>query len=145
MKSPRRSEQGFSLVEVLVSVMILSIGLMAVASMQINAGRMDIRSMGMTEGGALAHGQMEELIGRPFEHADLDVSLEPHIGEPRDEYSLSWLVVDSTLPPPYSTLIPKVKTVTVLVEWDEDWNPGDPGLPLLPKSYQLTYLKPAGI
>jgi prepilin-type N-terminal cleavage/methylation domain-containing protein len=127
MKSPRRSEQGFSLVEVLVSMMILAIGLMAVASMQINAGRMDIRSMGMTEGGALAHGKMEELIGRPYEHGDLSAGAHPI--QVREEYSLAWSVADSTP-------IPNVKTVTVTVTWNETG---------LAKRYQLSYLKPAGI
>jgi len=127
MKSPRRSEQGFSLVEVLVSMVILSIGLLAVASMQINAGRMDGRSMGMTEGGAIAHGKMEELIGRPYDHPDL--SDDPHPPQVREEYSLVWGVVEDTP-------IPKVKTVTVTVTWNETG---------LPKRYQLTYLKPEGI
>jgi type IV pilus assembly protein PilV len=141
MKSPRRSEQGFSLVEVLVSVMILSIGLMAVASMQINAGRSDIRSMGMTEGGALAHGKMEELIGRPYEHPDLvddDLIAVPRQPEIREEYSLVWSVADNTP-------IPNVKTVTVIVEWDRDWDEGDAGEPFSPQTYRLSYIKPAGI
>jgi type IV pilus assembly protein PilV len=138
MKSPRRSEQGFSLVEVLVSMMILAIGLMAVASMQINAGRSDIRSMGMTKGGALAHGKMEELIGRPYEHADLVAGAGAHPWEIREEYSLGWEVVDN-IP------IPNVKTVTVTVEWDRDWEGGDAGEPFSPQTYRLSYLKPAGI
>jgi type IV pilus assembly protein PilV len=136
MKSQRRREQGFSLIEVLVSMLILSIGLMAVASMQINAGRSDIRSMGMTKGGALAHGKMEELIGRPYEHADLVAGAHPW--EFREEYSLGWEVVDNTP-------IPNVKTVTVTVEWDRDWEGGDAGEPFSPQTYRLSYIKPAGI
>jgi type IV pilus assembly protein PilV len=138
MKNSRRKEQGFTLVEVLVSLMILTIGLMAVASMQINAGRSDIRSMGMTEGGAIAHGKMEELIGRPYEHADLVAGAGAHPWEIREEYSLGWEVLDNTP-------IPNVKTVTVTVEWDRDWEGGDAGEPFPPQTYRLSYVKPAGI
>jgi hypothetical protein len=83
---------------------------------------------------------MEELIGRPYDHDDLIAGAGAHPWEIRDKYSLIWVVEDDEP-------IPNVKTVTVLVEWDRDWEGGDPEDPTLfrPQTYRLSYIKPAGI
>jgi type IV pilus assembly protein PilV len=115
-------EHGFTLLEVLVSMTILTIGLLAVATMQLSSSAMDGRSLGMTVAGTLADSKMEELLGRPYTsavtHPDLlDDSLVPggagHPPETQDEYTLTWSVKDNGT-------VGGVKDIRIVVTWNEN-------------------------
>ena len=91
-----RADKGFTLIEVLIALAIFSIGILAVASMQLSARLQSRSSAEITEASAIASGQMEELMLRPFDHADLDPVLNPHqltLGK----YAIQWMVIDSDL------------------------------------------------
>jgi len=91
-----RDSKGFTLIEVLIALAIFSIGILAVASLQVSARLQSRNSVEITEASAIASGQMEELMLRPFDHADLDPALNPH-QLTSGKYTIGWLVTESDL------------------------------------------------
>ena len=67
----KNKEKGFTLLEVIVAISILTFGLLAIASMQAFAIRGNKFAGGVTEGTCFASDQMEKLIVLPYDHADL--------------------------------------------------------------------------
>ena len=77
--SSKRKIEGFTLVEVLIAMMILLVGLLGIASMQIMAMKGNQHARESTEKTVTANSIMEWLVGLPFDsdnlrvtHADLD-------------------------------------------------------------------------
>lgn len=64
-------QSGFSLVEVLIAIAVLSVGMLSVAAMQTSAVRGNARSNNITERSATASNHLEKLLSLPFTHADL--------------------------------------------------------------------------
>jgi prepilin-type N-terminal cleavage/methylation domain-containing protein len=126
-------ESGFTLIEILIAITILTVGLLGVASMQVSAIRGNDFSASVTTGLCLAEDRMEELMRRPYsddlladlqdkplntiiasdvDHEDLpaiDASGQTVTGGP---YRRVWNVEDSAAP--------DMKTVTVIVTWDNN-------------------------
>src|SRR5512136_1546876 len=67
----KNKEQGFTLIEVLVAVVILVFGLLAVGSMQISAIRGNFMGGNTSIALSLASEKMEDLLNKDFSHADL--------------------------------------------------------------------------
>jgi type IV pilus assembly protein PilV len=65
------NEKGFTLLEVIVAISILTIGLLAVASMQVSAIRGNASAYGITEATSWASDRIEKLTVLPYGHADL--------------------------------------------------------------------------
>ena len=63
--------EGFTLLEVLIAVVILALGLLAVAQIQVIAIRSNAQSRDVTEATAMATDHLEYLKTLPFGHADL--------------------------------------------------------------------------
>ncbi|MBW2066489.1 MAG: prepilin-type N-terminal cleavage/methylation domain-containing protein [Deltaproteobacteria bacterium] len=123
---------GFTLVEVLIGISILTIGLLALASMQVSAIRGNAMSDRTTTALALAEAKMEELLLKDFDDPDLrdsnpfnnsDLSSmakvdheERGVTEAGDvgggDFHRIWNVAETSDPP--------IKTITVIVSWDED-------------------------
>ena len=61
----KRSESGFSLVELLIAMSILAVGLLATVSMQATALQRNGFAQRTTEVAALARGAMDDLMSRP--------------------------------------------------------------------------------
>lgn len=66
-KRKRTKETGFTLIEILVTVTVLSIGLLGVATMQIAAIRGNSSARGTSEALSVAEEKMEGLISAPFD------------------------------------------------------------------------------
>ena len=130
-KDKRRDGQsGFTLIEVLIAISILTVGLLGVASMQVSAIRGNYFSDNTTTALCLAEDKMEDLMGRDFDDAALvdttaanngsldsitTVDFEETVdadGNPGAEYRRIWNIADST--------DPQMKTVTVMVTWQGD-------------------------
>ena len=62
-----QNEKGFTLLEVIMAISILTIGLLAVASMQGAALRGDAFAQSRTEGVTLGQDKLEELLTLPFD------------------------------------------------------------------------------
>lgn len=67
------NKKGFSLIEVLVGLVLLAIGLLAIAGMQITSVRGNFYSSNMTQASILAQDRMEILKNLPYAHADLSI------------------------------------------------------------------------
>ena len=67
----RWNEKGFTLLEVIVAISILTIGLLAVASMQVSAIRGNASAYGITEATSWASDQVEKLMVLPYDHSEL--------------------------------------------------------------------------
>ena len=104
-----KKEKGFTLLEILVAITILTFGLLAVASMQATAIRGNSFAGGVTEGTTWAGYQLERLMALPYDHRDLDQAQNPH-QVTEDRYAIVWNVTDDTP-------ITNTKTINVIVTW----------------------------
>lgn len=66
----KHNDKGFTLIEIMITMVILSIGLLAVAQMQINAVQGNSVSMGMSEASNLAHNHIETLAALDYNNAN---------------------------------------------------------------------------
>jgi len=96
-----KTAAGFTLVEVLIAMAMLSFGLLALAGMQVAAIRVNSASNRLTEVTTLMQDKVEELMSLPFTHASL-VDTTP-VGTrqcytepaPPQGYTLEWCVDDN--------------------------------------------------
>jgi prepilin-type N-terminal cleavage/methylation domain-containing protein len=118
----RKSDKGFTLVEVMIGMAIFVIGYMAVASMQMMTIKGNTSARKTTEAATLAADRLETLIVLPYDNIDS--------GGPvtQGAYTVSWQVADDTP-------LPNTKTITVTVSWQHG------GL----RNFEATYVKTANI
>jgi len=99
-------DQGFTLIEVLIAIFVFTIGILAVASMQVSAlmgnsvaDRATIRTVS-------AQSQLEQLIALPYDHTNLEAEVpgnppetdsagNPHQVITTDGYTIRWDVNDN--------------------------------------------------
>ena len=67
------NKKGFTLIEVLVGLVLLAIGLLAIAGMQITSVRGNFYTSNITQASILAQDRMEVLKNLPYAHADLSI------------------------------------------------------------------------
>jgi prepilin-type N-terminal cleavage/methylation domain-containing protein len=68
----RYNRQGFTFVEVVISIMVLSLALLAMASMQAIAIRSNAYANQLSQGSAIAEDIVESLMLLPYNHASFD-------------------------------------------------------------------------
>ena len=112
-KSKTSNEMGFTLLELLFAICILTFGLLAVGSMQISSIQGNHFAGQVTEGTYVACDKVEDLMSLSYAAADLDPAGNPHVDPSSPAgFVVSWnVVVDSPLV--------DTKTVTVTVTWQE--------------------------
>jgi len=64
-------KKGFTLIELLIAMMILSVGLLAVAGLQVTAIKGNASAKWVTAATTLAEEKMEEFKSKGFSHSDL--------------------------------------------------------------------------
>jgi type IV pilus assembly protein PilV len=120
--------EGFTLVEILITIGILTFGLLAVASMQISAIRGNDFSSNVTEATVLAQDKLELLSTLPYAHSDLqdqdgdfgsglaDSGASADYSEtaaaPFSRYTVSWNVSENNP-------VPDAKTIRVIITWQD--------------------------
>ena len=122
-RSKQMTNEGFTLVEVMIGMAIFLIGFLAVGSMQIAAINGNAGAREATEAATRATDQLETLIALPY-GSIVD-------GGPATDgaYTVSWAVVDGTAA--LNTPLPDTKTITVTVDWQQRG----------PRSFVATYMK----
>ena len=88
--------KGFTLIEVLIVMAIFSIGILAVATMQMTSTKGNASARRITEETALAENQIENLMQLSYDHADLNPANNPHESI-QGPYTINWNVTEIDL------------------------------------------------
>jgi len=96
-RTDQASQAGFTLIEILIALSIFAIGILAVATMQIRSMQVNSHASDITESTTWAQDKMEELITRPWTHADLIAANSPHTDTSPDGTVVTWDVTDVDL------------------------------------------------
>ncbi len=107
----RGHEKGFSLIEVLISLIVLAVGLLAVADLQIFSIKGGSASNHVTQATILAQNRLEELRSLPYDDSLLTQGQ-------HEEGSLSGTIFSRAHD--VADLSNTMKTVTATVRWAED-------------------------
>jgi type IV pilus assembly protein PilV len=86
--------RGFTFIEVLIVLAIFSIGVLAVAVLQVTSVDTNASARMSGEATALAANQVEALMALPYDHDDLKPADNPH-GFNQGAYAINWNVTES--------------------------------------------------
>jgi type IV pilus assembly protein PilV len=104
-------DEGFTLLEVMISLVILSVGLLGLAALQLVAVKNNAFSSEMTYATMLAQQQAEILKSRAFTDGDLTEGDHSAMGSSKGVlYTVAWNVTDNT---PDTDM----KTINLTVQW----------------------------
>lgn len=129
---PRIRERGFTLLEVIMAICVLTVGILAVASMQGSSSRNNILADSRTEAVTWAEDQMESLLSLAWDNPllsdtdgdgatgladqgfDNDTSTKGDADHQvvQGKYSIYWNVADNAI-------IGNTKTVNIIVTWKD--------------------------
>jgi len=101
-----QKDQGFTLIEVLIAITIFAVGLLAVATMQLSAIRVNSTAGQITTRMTWAQDKLEELMALPYSDPWIEDLGDPpsgtasdgnaHQETTSDGYTISWTVTDDT-------------------------------------------------
>lgn len=104
-----RNENGVTMIEMLMAICILAIGILAVIALQTASAKGNSTSLMSTDGLIAAMDQIEKLMDRDYDHADLDSSSNSH-SVTNGQYTITWNVTDNGV-------INNTKTIAMTVTW----------------------------
>jgi prepilin-type N-terminal cleavage/methylation domain-containing protein len=108
------NDNGFTLIEMLIATSIFSIGFLAVASLQVSAGKNNRTASEITAAVNIASDRMERLMALPFDgNSDLDPSNNPH-PDSQGKYNIQWVVTNTDL---NADGVDDAKIVNLTVSW----------------------------
>jgi prepilin-type N-terminal cleavage/methylation domain-containing protein len=122
LKNWSNNEKGVTIIEILMAMSILAVGILAVIAMQTASARGNSNSLMSTDGLLFAVNQLETLIDRDWDSAELDSSPPPVI---QGRYTITWNVTPG--------VINNTKTINMTVRWS-NWG--------LPKRISVQYIIP---
>jgi len=111
MPTTQHNDNGFTLLEVLIAIVILSVGLLGMASLTIGIIKGNRFSNDLTTATTLAQDKMEDI--RREGYSDVIAEAKAAVGSPYAAYDREVLVADDT---PAANM----KTITVTVFWESD-------------------------
>ncbi len=113
--TPLEKREGFTLIEVLVALVILSVSLLALAGLMASTTRNNAGGGHLTEAATLAQDTLERLRTSPLDRIPLNETKTDYpAGSTGIAYTRSWIAV-ADLPAPNNT----VDTITVTVRWTD--------------------------
>jgi len=89
--NPLAGQQGFTLLEVMIALVIFAVGVLGLAAMQIDFIQGNDTARELTEAANRASDKIEQLMSVGYTDSDLDVNANPHT-EAGGGYNLSWTV-----------------------------------------------------
>ena len=116
-----KERQGFSLVEVLIAMVVLSVAMMGMATLQVRCMRSNDLANRTTQATNLAQNMLEELIFRQqamgeFFAAGVTMDPENPVSVPADDsgaiFTRRWEFIDDVP-------VPAARTIIVTVTWDD--------------------------
>lgn len=130
-----RLQSGFSLIEILVAVLIVSVGVLGVAGLQLLSLQNNTSAMFRTQAFQAAYGIIDRARANPGEDYSIDMDADPPTAEDctttdcsrtemRDYDLASWLEeLAATLPNGDGEVDVSGGTTTVTVRWQDDRDP----------------------
>jgi type IV pilus assembly protein PilV len=103
-------EEGFTLVEIMIALVVLSVGLVALAGLQISAIRGNAFSKRMTTAVSVANTRIEQIKNMPY--ANIQPESSTQITESNINFTRQVTVTNNSP-------LPNTKTVNVTVTWKE--------------------------
>ncbi len=99
-----KNDKGYTLIEMLIAIAILSVGLLAVATMQISSIRVNDTARRMTRRATMAQDRLEYIMSLKYTHAVLTSGAHTD-GSAPSGYTISWNVSTGGTLPPLTKLI----------------------------------------
>ncbi len=129
----KNNDKGFTLIEMLIAISIFAIGFLAVASLQISAGKSNRTASEITTAVNFASDQMEQLMGIVFDDADLDPATNPHLDN-QGKYNIRWVVTNTDI---NADGVDDAKIVNLTVSWAPYLSGGAPQ-----RNVNIDFIKP---
>ena len=108
------NQKGFTLIEVLIGLVILAIGLLGIASMQISSVKGNIFSSNMTQAANLVQDKLEYLKNLSYSDPNLNAGQYKEGTIPGTTFSRQYNIVEDAGN--------SIKTITVTVQWTDRVN-----------------------
>jgi type IV pilus assembly protein PilV len=121
-KLSRKRDDGFTLIEIMISILVFTIGILAVVSMQTSSLHGNKIARETTEAAAVAASAIESL--RPLDYADPSLTDGTHTLPGQDQYAITYNVRRNTI-------IENTMLIEVSVTWTERGIPKRVELPLI--------------
>ncbi len=90
------NEKGFTLIEVLIAMVILTVGILAMMTMQTRAVTANYRASTMTRASSVAAEQMERFQLIDYLDSTLTNGVHPAVADPATNYPITWTVTDNS-------------------------------------------------
>ena len=113
-----KNKQGFTLIEAMIALLVLTIGVLGMMTLQTTAIRSNYRASTMTTASTVAAGQLEQLRSLPFNSANLNPANSPFTTtDSASGLTITWSVNNAPAP-----MAGNAKDITVTVK-----RPGNQG------------------
>jgi type IV pilus assembly protein PilV len=110
-KSSISTEEGFTLIEIMIALVVMSIGLTALAAVQISAIRGNVFSKRMTTAVSIADGKMEQIKNGSYASITSESAIQ--VTQSNMNFTRQVTVTNNIAP------LTNTKTVNVTVSWSE--------------------------
>lgn len=107
-----KGNEGFTLIETMIAMVVLTVGIFALYSMQTTSIRYNASANAITGSSTWAADRIEQLLESPYDNI-------VNGNEVRDRYAVSWTVTNSLTPNPSDPSASTVKAVRVLVQHND--------------------------
>ena len=132
-RNDKVNDNGFTLIEILIATSIFAVGFLAVASLQISAGKSNRTASEITAAVNIASDQMEQLMSIASDDSDLDPAANPHL-DSEGKYNIQWDVTDTDL---NFDGVDDAKIVNLTVSWTPYLGGGAPQ-----RNVNIDFIKP---
>ena len=105
-------EEGFTLIEIMITLVIMSIGLMALAGLQVSAIRGNAFSKRLTTAISIAQSRLEQVKNTPYANIQSESPTQVAVSNPNLNFTRQVTVTNNSP-------LPNTKRVEVVVTWTQ--------------------------